>query len=198
MVCDFSLEKGVYIRPPDTSYPTHISYVNENGFLGGFFGEKRPLLDIEISHLGTNIEVYNVGKTLLLGFSQVAQSEKLRDHFKKGYEINKKHVTLFLDILKENDTSYPYTWDSGITESTKAPFSDKLLLFHTNMIGASGVADYGTAISASIRKDLGVNYSRLLETTQYLNDGAKLLIKNGWMEKPPSSLDRDELKNKPR
>ncbi|WLD95443.1 DUF3231 family protein [Alkalihalobacillus sp. AL-G] len=66
------------------------------------------------------------------------------------------------------------------------------------MIGASGVADYGTAISASIRKDLGVNYSRLLETTQYLNDGAKLLIKNGWMEKPPSSLDRDELKNKPR
>ncbi|MFC7063391.1 DUF3231 family protein [Halobacillus seohaensis] len=199
MVSDLSLEKGVYVRPPYTSYPTKVSYVEDDSFLGGFFGEKRPLLNVEIAHLGTNIEVNNVGKTLLLGFSQVAQSQKLRDYFKKGYDISANQVTIFLETLKKDDTSYPSTWDGEITESTTAPFSDKLLLFHTNMIGAVGIADYGTALSASIRKDLGVNYSKLLlETAQYINEGAKLLIKNGWMEKPPSSLDREELKNKPR
>jgi hypothetical protein len=199
MVSDLSLEKGVYVRPPYIAYPTEVSYVDELSFLGGFFGEKRPLLGIEISHLGTNIEVSNVGKTLLLGFSQIAKSKKLRNYFKKGYELATKHSEVFLNTLKDNDTSYPSTWDGEISHSTVSPFSDKLLLFHTNMIGAVGMADYGTAISASLRKDLGINYSRLLlESAQYINEGAKLLIGNGWMEKPPSSIDREALKNKPR
>jgi hypothetical protein len=199
MVTDLSLEKGVYVRPPYISYPTEVSYVDELNFLGGLFGEKRPLLAVEIAHLGTNIEVSNVGKTLLLGFSQTAKSKKLRNYFKNGYEIATKHSEVFLKTLKANDTSYPSTWDGEISESTVSPFSDKLLLFHTNMIGAVGMADYGTAISASMRKDLGIDYSRqILELAQFINEGAKLLISNGWMEKPPSTLDREALKNKPR
>lgn len=199
MVTDLSLEKGVYIRPPYTAYPTEVSYVDDERFLGGFVGEKRPLLNVEIAHLGTNIEVNNVGKTLLLGFSQVAQSKKLREYFKKGYDIGVKHASVFLDLLKKNNTSYPSSWDGEVTTSTRSPFSDKLLLFHTNMIGAVGLADYGTALSASLRKDLGLSYSRLIaETAQYGNEGAKLLINNGWMEKPPSTIDRKKLQRKPK
>ncbi|WP_078379742.1 DUF3231 family protein [Sutcliffiella halmapala] len=199
MVSDTQLEKGVYIRSPYISYPTSIEYVKDNSFLGSLFGQKRPLLAVEIAHLGTNIEVNNVGKTLFLGFSQVAQSQKLRDFFRKGYEIGKKQVDTFLDVLRENDTAYPSTWDGTLTESTETPFSDKLMLFHANMLGAIGIADYGTALSASIRKDLSVHYLRLMsEIASYTEDGATLLIKNGWFEKPPISIDRKQLRDGPR
>jgi hypothetical protein len=199
MVTDLSLEKGIYVRSPYTAYQTKVSYVEDERFLGGLVGEKRPLLNVEIAHLGTNIEINNVGKTLLLGFSQVTHSKELREYFKKGYKIATKHVTVFLDLLKKNNTSYPSSWDGEVTASTNSPFSDKLLLFHTNMIGAVGLADYGTALSASLRKDLGINYSRLLaENAKYGNEGAKLLIKNGWMEKPPSSIDREKLQKTPK
>lgn len=199
MVSDTQLEKGVYVRSPIISYPTSVEYIKDDSFLGNFMGQKRPLLAVEIAHLGTNIEVNNVGKTLFLGFSQVAQSKKLRDFFKKGYEIGKKQVDTFLDTLRENDTAYPSTWDGTLTDATEAPFSDKLMLFHANMLGAIGMADYGTAISASIRKDLGVHYLGLLtEIATYTAEGAKLLIKNGWFEKPPISIDREQLREGPR
>ncbi|MGM0835659.1 MAG: DUF3231 family protein [Bacillota bacterium] len=199
MVSDTQLAKGVYIRSPYITYPTEVEYVKDNSFLGSFVGQKRTLLAVEIAHLGTNIEVTNVGKTLFLGFSQVAQSSKLRDYFRKGYEIGKKQVDTFLDLLRENDTAYPSTWDGTLTTTKDAPFSDKLMLFHANMLGAIGIADYGTAISASIRKDLGVHYLRLLsEIAEYTVDGAKMLINNGWFEQPPTSVDRKQLRKEPR
>ncbi|WP_417899641.1 DUF3231 family protein [Bacillus haimaensis] len=199
MVSDSQLAKGVYVRSPFITYPTEVEYVKDTSFLGSIIGQKRTLLAVEIAHLGTNIEVTNVGKTLFLGFSQVAQSRKLRDYFRKGYEIGKKQVDTFLDILRENDTAYPSTWDGTLTTTTDAPFSDKLMLFHANMLGAIGIADYGTAVSASLRKDLGVHYLRLLsEIADYTEEGAKMLINNGWFEQPPTSVDRKQLRKEPR
>jgi len=199
MVSDSQLAKGVYVRSPYITYPTEVEYVKDTSFLGSIIGQKRTLLAVEIAHLGTNIEVTNVGKTLFLGFSQVAESRKLRDYFRKGYEIGKKQVDTFLDILRENDTAYPSTWDGTLTTTTDAPFSDKLMLFHANLLGAIGIADYGTAISASLRKDLGVHYFRLIsEIADYTEDGAKMLITNGWFEQPPTSVDRKQLRKEPR
>lgn len=38
------------------------------------------------------------------------------------------------------------------------------------------------------------DYARLtMEIGNYSMDGAKLLIKNGWLEEPPMNADRDEL-----
>lgn len=198
MVVDTSQEKGLYVRNPYMAYPTKVEYVDDDKFLGGIIGlgNKRPLLAVEIAHLGTNIEVGNVGKTIILGFSQVTQCKELRDYFKRGYEIGKKHVEVFLNILKENDTSYPSTWDSTIAETTSAPFSDRIMLFQTGAMNAIAISDYGTGISQSLRKDLGIDYARLIaEMVQYSLEGSKLLIKKGWMEKPPQTIDREKLKN---
>jgi len=189
-------EKGVFIRAPYMSYPEKIEYVTEKKFLGGLIGHRRPLLGIEIAHVGVNIEVTNVGKTFLLGFSQVAQSKKISDYFKDGYEIGKKMVEDFMIMLKEDDNSYPSTWDSTITSSTEAPFSDKLMLFHTNAQSAIGIGDLGMAIAASLRKDLAMTYERyILKVGAYAEEGAKLLIDHGWFEKPPQSIDRESLRN---
>lgn len=189
-------EKGVFIRSPYIEYPDKVEYVTDRRFIGGLVGHRRPLLGIEIAHLGVNIEVANVAKTMLLGFSQVAQSQKMSDYFKAGYDLGKKMVEDFMMKLKADDNSYPSTWDSTITNSTDAPFSDKLMLFHTNVQNAIGIGDFGLAIAASLRKDLTVNYeSYILRVGAYAEEGAKLLIDHGWFEKPPQSIDREALRN---
>ena len=189
-------EKGVFIRAPYISYPDKIEYVTDRKFLGGLIGAPRPLLGIEIAHLGVNIEVANVAKTMLLGFSQVAQSKKMSDYFKEGYDLGKKMVEDFMIKLKEDDNSYPSTWDSTITNSTEAPFSDKLMLFHTNAQSAIGLGDFGLAIASSFRKDLILSYEGfILRVGAYAKKGANLLIDHGWFEKPPQSIDRESLRN---
>jgi hypothetical protein len=189
-------EKGVFIRAPYISYPEKIEYITERSFLGGIIGHRRPLLGVEITHVGVNIEVANVAKTMLLGFSQVTQSKKISDYFKQGYDIGKKMVEDFMIKLKEDDNSYPLTWDSTITSSTDAPFSDKLMLFHTNAQSAIGIGDFGLAIAASLRKDLTYTYEKyLIKVGAYAEEGAKILIDHGWFEKPPQSIDREVLRN---
>jgi hypothetical protein len=189
-------EKGVFIRSPFLSYPEKVEYITERSFIGGLIGHRRPLLALEVAHCGINIEVANVGKTMLLGFSQVAQSKKISDYFKEGYDLGKKMVEDFMIKLKEDDNSYPSTWDSTITNSTDAPFSDKLMLFHTNTQSAIGIGDFGLAIAASLRKDLTYTYEKyLLKVGAYAEEGAKILIDHGWFEKPPQSIDREAIRN---
>lgn len=76
-------------------------------------------------------------------------------------------------------------------------FSDKLMMFHINAVMATTLADYGIALASSMRKDLGLLYASIVaEMALHIADGAKIMIKNGWMEKPPQASNRDELANK--
>ncbi|WP_369690690.1 DUF3231 family protein [Neobacillus fumarioli] len=53
---------------------------------------------------------------------------------------------------------------------------------------------YSTSMALSPRRDLAVDYVRLsAEITTYAEDGAKIMMKNGWLEQPPMAADRDEL-----
>ncbi|MGG3468736.1 DUF3231 family protein [Neobacillus pocheonensis] len=197
LAVDLSLEYGIYVRSPYMDYPDEVLFVEDNEFLGQIFGKKRPLLAIEIAHLGTNIEVCHIGQTILLGFSQVAKSQEIRNFFQRGSNIGKKQITTFFEILKDSNTSYPSTWDALITGSIEPPFSDKLMLFHANLLSAIAIADFGTAIGGSVRKDIGINYARLIaELASYAEDGAKMMIKERWLEKPPQTHDRDKLINR--
>jgi hypothetical protein len=86
---------------------------------------------------------------------------------------------------------------SEVTNSTVSPFSDKLMMFHIAGLIASGIAQYGISISVSPRRDIGVMYTRLMaEIAKYSEDGANIMINNGWMEEPPKAADRDELAKK--
>ncbi len=68
------------------------------------------------------------------------------------------------------------------------------MLFHTITFTQMGIGNYGTAIAASIRRDLVVEYSRLLaEIGTFSDDGAELMIKNQWLEKIPGAVERDSL-----
>lgn len=50
------LSKGVYDRPPKIKYPEKAEYVQEQSFLGKWFGEQRPLTSLELGEIFVIIE----------------------------------------------------------------------------------------------------------------------------------------------
>lgn len=190
------LDKGLYIRAPYISIPDHAEFVQQQNFMGRFFGgAERKLLAIEIAGLFYNIQNNLIGKMLLTGFSQVAQSTDIQRYFMRGIEIANKHIDIFSSALHAEDVPIPMPWDSGVTNSMVAPFSDKLMLQHIAILNQVGITAYATCMSESMRKDLLIDYVRLAaEIGQYTADGAALLIDNNWMEEPPKTVDHQELR----
>lgn len=190
------LEKGLILRPPHIPVPQQTEYVTDKNFLGNFLniGRERPLLGVEINHLCYNISRNVIGKTLIMGFSQVAQNIDLRNFFEIGRDISQKQIDVFSEKLSNEYLPIPVTTDSELSTSTTPPFSDKLMVYHVTALIASAIGQYGISMATSPRADLATMYIRLLaEVGKYASDGAVLMIKEGWMEKPPQSADHEAL-----
>lgn len=192
---ELAKEKGIYTRAPQIPRSKQIDFVSKDTFLTGYFGERRPLLGVEIGNLVYNAKRNAVGQALITGFSQVVKDKQVRKYFEQGREIAGKHFEIFSSILHENYLSQGTTnLTSEVTDSTVSPFSDKLMMYHIAALIASGIGQYGIAMSTSPRHDLGMTYGRLiLELAKYTNKGANIMIKNAWMEQPPKAADRKDL-----
>jgi hypothetical protein len=189
-------DKGLNIEPPYIPTPKAVDFVKKQHFLAGFFGEQRPLTAQEITYLFQNAESNAYGKAFMMGFSQVAQSKEIQKFFIRGKDIANKHVKTFSAILMEGDLSVPNHFEEEVSISTKPPFSDRYMLLHTNFMNQAGLGNYGISMSMSQRRDLAVIYGRLLvEVGLYAEDGANILINNGWMEQPPLAPNREDLSN---
>jgi hypothetical protein len=189
-----ALKKGLFVRTPYLPTPKKVDFVKKQSFLNGWFGDRRPLLGIEISNLVYNSERNALGEALITGFSQVAKSKEVREYMIRGRKISTKHFEVFSSVLHEEHLSSTMNVTSEVTDSTLPPFSDKLMMFHIAALVASGIGQYGAAMSSSPRRDLGVMYTRLMtDIAKYAEDGANIMINNGWMEQPPIAADRDEL-----
>jgi hypothetical protein len=188
------LSKGIFIRAPHISTPDKVEFVEKQNFLAGWFGDVRTLHAVEITNLFISILTNAIGKALCMGFSQVARSKEIREYFVRGRNIASKHTEVFSSLLRRDNVPAPMPWDANVTDSQIPPFSDKLMMYHIFMLNAAGVGNYGTAIASSTRRDLGANYARLMtEVGLYAEDGANIMIENGWMEQPPKADDRDKL-----
>jgi hypothetical protein len=188
------LSKGLYIRSPIIPYPEKVDYVKKQNFLTGWFNDRKSLLSLEVAHLYVNMHTNELGKSLLMGFSQVAKSRDITEFMLRGKNIAMKHIEILGSLLREDELPASTTWDTAVTRSTISPFSDKLMMYHTAAIISVGIADYGASISTSTRRDLVAQYTRLMaETGQYAEDGMNIMIDNGWLEEPPQSANRDAL-----
>lgn len=194
---DLMLKQGTYVRPPFISTPDRVDFVERQSFLTGFLGEKRTLVAQEILMLFNNIQTNAIGKTLITGFAQTAQSREVKDYFIRGKRIAQKHIDIFSDILKKEDLPAPMTWDTALSDSTIPVFSEKLMMFHVSGMIAAGIGNYGASMSGSPRRDLGLKYATLIpEIALYAEDGANIMIKHGWLEEPPQSDNREKLINR--
>jgi hypothetical protein len=186
--------KGLFIRAPYIPYPETIEYVHKTSFLNGFFGDRRPLTSMEIAHIHLNTQTNVVGKSLIIGFEQTVQSEQLKEYFHKGKHLAKKIVDTLSARLINDNLPAAVPWDTMVTGSTEAQFSDKLMLYQIVGLCATGVQNFGNAIASSQRSDVVAMYGKLsLDAGTLGQEGAKLLIDAGWMEKIPCTVDREAL-----
>ncbi|KPU46196.1 hypothetical protein OXPF_03060 [Oxobacter pfennigii] len=193
-VTEVALSKGVYIRPPYVPLPKEVDFVKRQNFFSGFFGEKRSLTVLEITHLFNNADTNSIGTTQMTAYSQVAKSKDIRDYFIKGRDLAKTFYKNFVDVLISENIPIPPSHNSEITDSIESPFSDRLMLFHVNLLSSAGLSSYGMAITGSPRNDLSALYGKAaIESAAYAKEGASLMIEKGWMEQTPTAPDRDEL-----
>lgn len=193
-IVDVMLEKGILFRPPSVSAPKQIDFVNRQSYLNGWLGKHRPLNAIEMSGIYFNMAKLVVKIVLELGFSQVVQSKEIRKYFQRGFTLCEEQFESLSSCLSEDNLPSPKKWQSEITNSTIAPFSDKLMLYHVVILVSASAGFYGAGLSVVQRRDLAVLYARLIgEMGLYAEDGVSLLIHNNWLEQPPSAEDRTAL-----
>jgi hypothetical protein len=192
------LKKGLYLRSPYIPTPDRVEFVENRNYLGGFItdilGKERPINSMEIAHAVANIQTNTLGMALLTGFIQVTKNKDLQAYFKRGKDISSKHVEILGNLLKEEDLPVPMTWDSEVQKSTIPPFSDKLMLFHTTALIGYGLGIYGLGVANSMRADVASIYTRFItEIGQYSKDGMVMMINNGWLEKTPETVNRNDI-----
>jgi hypothetical protein len=194
---DILLSKGLFIRSPYSASYDHVDYVQKQSFMLDFFGDKRPLTATEIANLYSNIQRVTLGVATLIGFSQVASSKDVTNIMIKGIDIAKNHIEGCASKLKEDDVPIPLGWDIEVTKSNQYTFSEKLMMFYGSVFISMGIGFYGFSLTSSPRGDLAVMYNKfILDTQRYAEDATNVMIKNSWLEQPPTAPDRDGLAKK--
>lgn len=193
-VNEMMMTKGVLIRPPYIPTPKQVEFVKKNSYLNGFFGNIRTLHALEITHLYDNLQNNVTSRAVLMAFNQAAKTPRIQEYLKRGEQIATKHFEIFSQYLdKENLAALPLL-NHLVTDSTTAPFSEKLMVFHKLDMFAMRIRSYANAIAVNGRHDIAAAYARLLvEVGNYAEDGANIMIDNGWMEEPPHAANRDAL-----
>lgn len=183
------LSKKFISKPPMIPIPDQAKFV-EKDFLNGFFGHVRPLHALEIAHLYDNIENNVTSKGLILGFSQVAKSEKIKELFRHGADITTKAVERYQHLLHSENLPSPQFIDHLVTGSTISPFSDKLMLFHKVDMFSMKIRSFGNSLAVNGRHDIGLMYVKsFMNISKFVEDATEIMIENGWMEQPPEAAD---------
>jgi hypothetical protein len=195
-----ALKKGILVRPPYMAYPEKAEFIDEKKYFSASlnpFSEKRPLNAIEVSHLFMNTETNLLGSMLTTSFAQMARSKEVKDFMVRAQEVAQKHIKLFGRTLVDNNMQAPMSWDTNVSNSTAAAFSEKLMMFTVTLVMNAGIGNYGISASASMRADVASNYFRMaLETGRLGKSGFDIMVQNAWLEEPPQSSDRNKLVKK--
>lgn len=190
------MKKGLIIKPPFIPVPEKVDYAQKD-FLNGFLGRVRPLHALEIAHLYDNIENNVTSKAFIMAFAQTAKSEKIRKLFQKGTSITHSNLERYMQKLHDENLPSPTFLDDLVTDSTFAPFSDKLMLFHKMDMFSMKIRAFGNSLAVNGRHDIGLLYSKsLMNITQFVTEASDIMMENGWMEKPPEAAERQNLASK--
>ena len=193
---DFLAQQGVLSKPPYITMPKEVEFVEQKNYMSGILmgGNKRALNTIEVSYLYSILEANVFGMQLTTGFAQVAKEKDVRDYFVKGKDLAKKIVTDMSKILMDSDIQPPTTWAGKATDSVIPPFSDKMMMYLSNILSSSSSAGSSLGMAFSMRSDLPLKIALMgKDILDYAEDGGKLMIEHKWLEEPPQMEDRNHL-----
>jgi hypothetical protein len=196
MSTKYLLSKGVLSRPPYVTMPKQVEFIEDKGYMSGIglLSTKRTLNTIEVGYINESIENNILGMQMMTGFAQVAKENEVKKYFIRGKELAKNNITELSDVLLQSDIQPPSTWAGKATDSTKSPFSDKLMMYITNLITSSAIGYNALGTSFSMRGDLHTKLALIAKDSfDYAKEGAKIMISHKWMEEPPQMEDRNRL-----
>ncbi|WP_096241733.1 DUF3231 family protein [Alteribacillus bidgolensis] len=188
------LEKGHFQRDPYFYPETSPEFISGQQFLDGFFSDKRPLTATEMVTLSLNVKKKIMEKTLSIAFSQVTQSNEVRKFLMNTQKTSDQQIQSLSKILHDDDLPVPMSWESEITTSQDAPFSDKLMLYHIGFLLQTAQAYHGTGLAVAMRTDLAMNYEKIiLKNLLVTKDWFDLMTKYKWLEQPPLAPNRKKI-----
>jgi len=196
MATNYLLGKGVLARPPYVTMPKQVEFIEDKNYMSGFniFSDKRSLNTIEVGFINQSIEDNIFGMQLMTGFAQVATESEVKKYFIEGKELAKKIISQYSDVLLQSDIQPPSAWAGKATDSTKPPFSDKLMMYLTSLISSSSIGFTAIGTSFSMRSDLHIKLALITKDAfDYAKEGSKIMIAHKWMEEPPQMEDRNQL-----
>jgi hypothetical protein len=128
---------------------------------------------------------------LMIAFEQVTKEPDVKKYFTKGKELAKEIISMMSKLLLDSDLPAPTTWGGVITASTISPFSDKLMMYNTNLLTIFGLGSNSVGAAFSFRNDMLLHLENIMARQfDFAKDGGIILMKHGWKEEPPSSIDR--------
>mgnify|MGYP001401415381 CR=1 FL=1 len=194
----YLLKKGILTRPPNITMPKTTEIIKSKKYMSGYnpFSEKRALNAIEIGFLHHGIEANNIGIQLITGFAQSAKNKEVRQYFEKGKELAKKNIKTFQNLLLESDIQFSATSGSTVTDSTIAPFSDKLMMYCVDYLNGYSIVGNSFGTFFTLRNDISLKVTLIAKDIFfYGQEGLEIMFKHGWYEEPPQSEDRNTLIN---
>lgn len=124
----------------------------------------------------------------------MAESKEVREFMLKNVELAGKDADSFDALLQQDNLPIPRRWDADITDSTESPFSDKLMMFHAAFLVSAALSYYGAALGSSLRPDIISNYNNVFNHAMQAGVICfKIMVKHGWLEKQPESVDSKSL-----
>jgi len=152
------------------------------------------LLVGEITHISCVILANIIGRVLTTGFGQVCETHEVSKYLFRGRDMSSKKINIFTSVLSSENIPIPSTSYSSVTDSTIAPFSEKLMMYHIVSAGLISISNDGLALAESLRSDLSTTYIRFLtEALAYAKDGATIMFKNKWFEQSPQAVKHENL-----
>lgn len=188
------LKKGNFQRDP-LFYPAkNPEFVSSQDFTDGIFGKERCLAATEIIGISFNLKKSVMAKTLSIAFSQVTQTKEVREFLTDSEKTADQQIQAFSKIMMADNLPVPKSWETEVTTSTNAPFSDKLMLYHTGFLFQTAQAYHGTGLAAAMRTDLVTTYERIiLKNLMITKKWFNLMVQNKWLEQPPLAPSRNEI-----
>ncbi|MBP1949378.1 DUF3231 family protein [Virgibacillus litoralis] len=195
----YLIEKGLIARSPYVSMPDSVEFVKDKSYLGGLnpltkLGKKRTLNTIEVAYVYHGIEANVTGLQMITGFAQCANNSEVQNFFSKGAELSKSVIKEMSETFLEDGIQIPVTSGGHATRSTVAPFSDKVMMYCTSLFCSFSMGGNAVGSAFSLRNDLAAKMSIFTKDIfEYAHEGAKIMIRNEWMEEPPQMEERKDI-----
>jgi hypothetical protein len=188
------LEKGSFQRDP-LFYPAkNPEYISGQDFTDGFFGKGRRLAATEIISISFNLKKSIMAKTLSIAFSQVAQTKEVRKFLTDSEKTSDDQIKSFTKIMQKDNLPVPKSWETEVTASTDAPFSDKLMMYHIGFLFQAAQNYHGAGLASAMRTDLVTAYEKtILKNLMVTKKWYNLMVQNKWLEQPPLAPNRKEI-----